>query len=320
MLIRIIPFFSSISSKEMQKRILSHLGVKETQIISPEQFISESIQKGALDQFFLFVGTGGTEKNIATFVEQSSLGPSLVLISYDLSNSLPAAMEARTYLQQQGYSTRIIHGKLEELSSIIQKLEKYLSIREKIAHSRIGIIGVPSDWLIASKVNEEAIKRIWGTDLLQIPMSELLNLKEGSDNRTTSAFSESLIQQATEILIPKEAILNAEAVVNRIEHLVQAWQLDAVTVECFSLVQSTDITSCLALSYLNDKNKVAGCEGDIPSTFTMFLLHLLTQQPVFMANVIHVEEKTNRMTLAHCTVPITMLETFSLTTPFETDK
>jgi L-fucose isomerase-like protein len=86
------------------------------------------------------------------------------------------------------------------------------------------------------------------------------------------------------------------------------------------LLQETDSTACYALSYFNDIGIVAGCEGDIPSVFTMILSKLLTDQPTFMANVTSVNKTGNEAMLAHCTVPLNMTCNYSILSHFESKK
>lgn len=42
-------------------------------------------------------------------------------------------------------------------------------------------------------------------------------------------------------------------------------QLDAITLECFDMVNNHSVTACLALALLNSRGVVAGCEGDLVS-------------------------------------------------------
>ena len=57
-----------------------------------------------------------------------------------------------------------------------------------------------------------------------------------------------------------------------LEHLREVaaeHHLDAVTVRCFDLVTSAYTSGCLALSALNDRGVVAGCEGDVAATMAL---------------------------------------------------
>jgi L-fucose isomerase-like protein len=319
-MIKIIPFFSSIFSTKRQKEILSQFFLEENKIVSPEHYFSDDYSDFQIEPHYIFVGTGGTEKDIANFVKQSKLRTPITLLSYDLHNSLPAAMETRSYLEQEEIKARITHGTLTELASTFQRLNEYNEIKEKLRNCRIGVIGEPSEWLMASQIDKNTVEEKWGIKIVSIPIKELLNVQDTSKPKELDEFSDQFINKATDSDVTTEEVIKAGLVFDRLHQLVTQFQLDAVTVECFSLVQVTDITSCYALSLLNDEGIVAGCEGDIPTTFTMLLLFLLVGKPVFMANVIDVNTKLNTIKMAHCTVPTKIIENYSITTHFETGK
>ncbi|MBW6498916.1 MAG: hypothetical protein K0B09_11035 [Bacteroidales bacterium] len=76
------------------------------------------------------------------------------------------------------------------------------------------------------------------------------------------------------------------------------------------------------MSLTNDQGIVASCEGDLHASFSMLTGQLLTGKPVWMANPSSIDAEKNLLTLAHCTVPFSMLsETGSttLTTHMESD-
>ncbi|MHA2273850.1 MAG: hypothetical protein ACXACI_18525, partial [Candidatus Hodarchaeales archaeon] len=318
--LQILPFFSSISSQQMQQEVLAKLLTEPHQLIRIEQPTSAQFQINPSDQYYLLVGTGGTEQDIIAFVAEAGLSPPITLVSYDLNNSLPAAMEARKALEQAELETRIIHGTLADLTSLFQRLEQFLNVREQLQNSRIGLVGVPSEWLVASQVDDQAIRETWGSEIIAIPISELIEATQQKKPDAPSNIGQRYLSQDTSNEILPEKVVEAEMVTEQLLQLVQTFNLDALTVECFSLVQQTAITSCLALSYLNDQGIIAGCEGDIPSVFTMLLLQLLTGETPWMANVVDVDVKQNRIQLAHCTIATSLLESFSLTTHFETGK
>ena len=92
--------------------------------------------------------------------------------------------------------------------------------------------------------------------------------------------------------------------------------LDALTVECFSLVKNQKVTACLSLSKFNDDETPAGCEGDLVSITGMMLAQTLTGRIPWMANLIKVSYDCARF--AHCTAPTTLLNDFEIDTHYET--
>ncbi len=324
MRIRIIPFFSPLAQNELKISIINQFSESNIQVITPDDFFNQAFKRNQtiLEQHnYIFVGTGGTEELIAQFLSKAKLRPPIILLSYDKNNSLPAAMETRAYLHQNHITSRIIHAPLPQLTERIQEWCEFAEIEKKIRNSRIGIIGKPSSWLIASNVNPFAVQQRWGVTIEEYPLTKIIDkLNDKLSEKYKLALAQ-FIGRAACSDIPEEEIRKAGVVTQALLEFVRNKNLDAVTLECFTLLEKTNITACYALSHLNDLvGLTAGCEGDFPTTFTMMLAKRISQQPVFMANIVDVDIDANSVVFAHCTVPTTILEDYEITTHFESSK
>jgi L-fucose isomerase-like protein len=92
--------------------------------------------------------------------------------------------------------------------------------------------------------------------------------------------------------------------------------LDAIAVECFSLVQERKVTACLALAQLNAEGTVAACEGDLASMAGMMAVKALTGSVPWMANTTRLTDSS--LVLTHCTAPFDLLKDMTLRTHYET--
>ena len=100
-----------------------------------------------------------------------------------------------------------------------------------------------------------------------------------------------------------------------IKKICQEELLDAMTIRCFDIVNACGTTSCLALALLNDEGIVAGCEGDMQTLMSMFLVKRLCGAEAFMANPSQLTDKTTM--LAHCTIPLKMCDDITIRSHFE---
>ncbi len=100
--------------------------------------------------------------------------------------------------------------------------------------------------------------------------------------------------------------------------LIREQKLDALTLECFDMVNDHHVTACLSLALLNSKGFPSGCEGDLVSLAGIMLAKEVTGQIPWMANVASMND--NSVLFAHCTAPLDLLEDFTIDTHFETDK
>jgi L-fucose isomerase-like protein len=307
-----VAFFSPIAGESLVNRILDRLDGVDFVVRSEKDLDAvDSIEKS---RAILFVGTGGTEQLVASFIDRVTL-ESTILLAHTGNNSLPAAMEVRAYLEQHGVDSEIRQVSLDDFGDTVQVFIHYEEVLKDLQDKRIGVIGTPSPWLIASQVNRKAVERKWGIEIVDIPFSKLKTVEPvGEDSLDTLE----IMPNSTKV--KDSELRSAYEIAYSLLALVKKENLDALTLECFRLVETTDVTGCLGLAALNSLGIPAGCEGDIPATFTMLLAKVLTGETSFMANVVEVDKSENTLTLAHCTVPFSLVEDFDFVTHYETDK
>jgi L-fucose isomerase-like protein len=256
---------------------------------------------------------------ITAFLEKSGLSPPIILLSHSQSNSLPAAMEVRTYLQKRGVPSRIVHASFSELLKTVHEWCDFSGVEDRIRDSRLAVIGKPSPWLVASTVSPSGVRKRWGTSIVEVPLDELIDLLGTPASDKTQSAVEEFLRGAVCSDVPEEDVKRAGLVSQAMEELIQRHKLDAVSVECFTLERKAGISGCCALSWLNNlQGMVAGCEGDVPAAFTMMLAKYLTGQPAFLANIADIDESQNSVIAAHCTVPTSIVSSYEITTHFET--
>ena len=315
MSINIIPFFSSVSPEGLSDQVLNEIRQGGVKIFSNDKEIPSD------ESLYIFIGTGGTENDVAKFIETTNNVHKVTILSYDERNSLPASMEIRAYLEKKGIPAKIVHKPLAQLHELLGRWSKYSQIIHHLKGRKLGLVGEPSSWLIASGVNREMVVKKWGLEITDIPIQKLTSnlpeeLEKGFKSRIDGFRTQAQCQNISDDEISKAGI-----VAQRLVDIVGESELAAVTVQCFTLLQETGISGCFALSYLNDvQDLVAGCEGDVPSTFSMLLGKMLTGSSSFMANVASVDVDLNTAVFAHCTVPLSIAEGYEITTHFETGR
>ncbi len=308
----IIPFFSPISPKGVKEEILHEITKTGATIIEPDEFMVQSKE----DRNFILIGTGGTENIVADFLNEVSLTPPISILSYELRNSHPSAMEIRSYLQSRNIEAKIIHAPLNLLVPMICEWIEFADILSRLASITMGLLGEPSSWLIASSVDSTKVKNQWGLSMKKLPLDPLI---DAAKSKETHKHIDSFKNRSSECSPTDEELHKAGSVAEALRRMMREEELNAVTVQCFKLLMETKVSGCYALSYLNnDKELVAGCEGDVPATFTLLLGKLLTGNPGFMSNVTQVEPESNSVVFAHCTLPTSIVQSYQITTHFET--
>lgn len=246
--------------------------------------------------------TGGTEAAFIELVEQGSITmqkPVFILAS-GTSNSLAASLEILSWVQQQCGQGRVLtsadqlqHAEDNLKDKYVVTFSPKMSADDSSGYLRLGVVGEPSDWLIASKVDPEYILSQTGITLVKVPIEEVTSLGEVDPG-----------------------IKGAERIYERLKELVGKYNLQGLTLRCFDLLSTVKNTGCVALSRLNDEGIPAACEGDIPLLLTMVLAKHKYGRTGFQVNPARIQPD-GKMLFAHCTIPLTMTVSHVYDTHFE---
>ncbi len=316
--LQVVLFISPISHSRIKEEIMERAKVLNLCVVSPEEFRKNAFLEQTLESKIvpIFVGTGGTENLIIDFIRYNDIHERVLLITIEDNNSLPAALETRSYLERHGYDVNIIHLSENALNSLQD--ESIKTVLQKIAKARIGVVGNPSSWLVALEVDYQAIAKMWGLELVNYDISSLMARMAARPSEEFTPNYERFLSQARTVNVSSDSVSQAVSFTEVLDRFVRSECLDAVTMECFRLLMETGVSGCHALSYINSTGLTAGCEGDIPSTFTMLLARMITGQDSFMANVVSLDIDQNTVVFAHCTVPTSIVKEYDIMTHFET--
>lgn len=272
---------------------------------------------------FHFVQTGGVENDVIrryrSRAQQGKAGP-MLLIAHPAHNSLPAALEILAQVRQEGGQGRIylLRGSddVQTLAEIGQTAT-CLEAHWKLATDRLGLIGDSSDWLVASSHRAEVIATRLGMKVVPLEVDELrAHMAREPAPADGPEFAAWNLAKAAEG-VTRDAFARTVGVYRGLKKLVEIHRLSAVTVRCFDLVVQDGTTGCLALSRLADEGITAGCEGDMPSVILLRWLWHLTGRAGWMANPSDLDVRKGEILLAHCTVPLGLVEGHQLKTHFE---
>lgn len=319
MVINLITF-ASILQKQATVRSSHETILNELEKYFTVNFVDYRDMHRLTDRDFslIFIATGGVERMVIQHFE--SLPRPTILLADGMQNSLAAALEISTWLRGRGIKSEILHGELSETIKRIFVLHSDFQAQLQLKGMRIGVIGTPASWLIASNADYLLAKRRWGIEYVDIPLERVC---ERYNRTTDDEVGDACAQLAARALACRDAtpedMLKAMRLYHALKAVIREENLSAITLNCFRLVEMTGATGCLALALLNDEGIVAGCEGDLQSVFTMLVVKALTGKPCFMANPSMINARTNEIVLSHCTVGLRQTEQFIIRNHFETE-
>ena len=258
----------------------------------------------------VFVESGGSEVKFVEIFEQ--LEDPIILLSNGKNNSLPASFEIKTYINQHHKTSLLLTGEVEQVAEGIRNASLVFGAIKGLKGANLGVIGKPSDWLIASTVDYELAKEKYGVNLIDIPMLELeIEVKKQAMEEIPHL---STLQKKFK---NKETLDGALYFYSALKRIIKRYDLAGFTLRCFDLLGPYKNTACLAFGLLNEEGITAACEGDVPALLTMHFVRALTNMPSFQTNPSSINFKDNSVLFAHCTLPLNMTSSYTLTTHFE---
>ena len=206
----------------------------------------------------------------------------------------------------------IFHGAARDVAARLGAIVRAGSALSALRGRKVGVIGKPSDWLIASETDHAAAKEKFGLELMDIFMAELL-AEFKKKHKIDCARLHEIKKKGYE---PK-VLAGALNLYESLKALRERYQLSAFTIRCFDLLGAIKNTGCLALALLNGEGVTAGCEGDVPALISMMIINELSGSLSFMANPSSIDSKKSTAIFAHCTMPLNMTLGYELDSHFE---
>ena len=318
MKLNLITFASSLATRESiftdHHELLDAIAEKyEVKYIFPEE-LDDKPADGAT---MVLVGSGGVEEMVKANIDR--LPPYVVLIADGLKNSLAASLEILSWMRLNSRHGRVLHG---PTGFIKQGIDDYAAANEGVARlrgKRVGVIGKPSGWLIASNVDYQTMHERWGVEMVDVPLDEVVTGYEAVAADEVQDITDAFISKAVGVKEPsRDEVVKAMRLYRSVKGIVERYRLDAFTLNCFDLIPTTRTTGCVALALLNQEGIPAGCEGDEQTLLTMLAVQAATGEMTFMANPSRIlDNAAHEMVFAHCTIAPAMTDRYIVRDHYE---
>ena len=305
-MIKVYAIKSILSKKDNlvdQESMNLILGLKDK--ISDEFSFVDNVEELNGDELYLIlVQTGGSEGFFKKDIYPKFNGP-YYLLTYGANNSLAASLEILSFIKNEGKKGEVLHG---DISYIARRIMEIQNIKKEKKH-RLGVFGIPSDWLISSNVDYKKCEEIFNIELIDVKQEEILEAINKHDEKA--------LYDTFKAKFDNKELDKAYKIYLGLKDVVNKYELEGFTLRCFDILDFVKSSSCLALALFNDEGITATCEGDVPSLLTMFILQNKFNSLSFQANPNWINPVKNEITLAHCTLPLKMTKEYNFDTHFE---
>lgn len=262
-----------------------------------------SIQFSDQDPDIIYFLSGGSEQSA---IQELNAEKHYLLLTSGYANAYASATEVKGYCDRKQINATICA--LEQNQDLLKRYIKVQRALNSIKGQKLGLIGSVSNWLVNSDIPKDLLQSKLGIERLDLPWEQLPFWR-------TADTDPEFIEQFGPKYSDQPLIADSSRIYTLLNQTITDQNLDAITVECFSLVKKYHVTGCLALTYLNDHNIPAACEGDIVSGAGLIIAKALTGVIPWMANLAALEDHAF---FAHCTGPTNIMSEYTIDTHFET--
>ena len=303
-----VKYFLSMNSDREKRNQENFAFLDEIGKLADVNFNVENHVEGLPE--IVFIGGGGVEGNFK--IALPSLKDPIIILTSGENNSLAASMEILSYLKKEGRKGTILHGSKTDVAVRLKNIIMAQNAINSIKGMKLGQVGKPSDWLIASDVDAQTLLAKTGMEIVNIDIEELFK-EIKKESYPENQFTEDLKKHKFD----SNELEKALYIYGALYRLKEKYNLRAMTVRCFDLLEPFKNTGCLGLAILNAQGIYGGCEGDMQSLISMAIIGEISKQPVFMCNPSRINSENKDIVLAHCTLPLTMPCKYQLMTHYE---
>jgi len=268
-----------------------------------DELKNEKANKAEFENASVILNSSGGTEALIEFIVVNTSKPVLILAN-SRKNSFASSLEAYAHLKEKYPLQTFYSDANSEIISVVDKFSRSVKAFEQINSAHFCLFGKPSDWLLTSK--DFSGFGSFDTKYTQLDIEELvLKVDKISDGKTKEIINQ-WKSSFSEVLVEDKSLIDSAKVYIALKEIVNQKEIDVLSIRCFDLLKY-NYTACMGLSICNDEGITAGCEGDLPTTFTMSIAQELSGQSIWMANPASVNKENNEITFAHCSVPQSFL-------------
>jgi L-fucose isomerase-like protein len=190
------------------------------------------------------------------------------------------------------------------------------SLRRKLKHSLLGLVGEHPAGMDTCHLDEPQLKELFGTKIHHIELDEVFSraraLPEAQIGQTRAMLDSRLDNLSALEQTPLNGTLS---VYNALKEISMENGLDGLAVRCWpEFFTEMGCAACGAMSMLSDGFDMqaplpCSCEADINGTLTQLILQTLADAPAFGTDIVGVDQAKDQVALWHCGLaPLTMAD------------
>lgn len=189
-------------------------------------------------------------------------------------------------LDEVGLQHKFIYKPLND--DTVEQIKSYVlaaKVKRRLMGARFCQIGGRCLGMYTGVADPSQWRRQFGVEVEHMDQYQLVLMAEKVEPQKVKDFIAKLYTEFSEVEPEKMVLERSARMYHALKRVFTEGRFDFVGVKCqFELVDNY-VAPCIAVSLLNDEGHVTACESDMNAALTMLVLHTLTGQPAFFADV-----------------------------------
>jgi L-arabinose isomerase len=294
--------------EQLHKKAVSALSNAGLQVV-PGREIVDSDDDGARvgheiaskepDAICVLYGTYADDTYATTVLEQSNV-PAIIWGVNDFdSGSIGGAQQLSAVLTEIDQYYKLVFGNVDDGRTIneIVTTARVATARKMLRASRIGVIGYQRiRGQTQAAFDEIELHERIGCRIVGVSMHLFRELMAKVGESQAQEMWPEISRGVKKVSVNGAQIADGVKAYLAMRRIVHDMKLDAVAIEdWFDMIGIPN----LGLSLLNEEGIPAGCESDVHSTLTLYLLKLFTGRPAFHGELLGILEEEDALLVAH---------------------
>lgn len=178
---------------------------------------------------------------------------------------------------------------------------RLIDVMKQMREAKILVIADGETWA-ADQQTVLATRKLFGTQIFRMNSTQLQAYYDTVDVNEARDWQARWMREAQEVVEPTaDEILKSGRMYLALLKAMEAFQADAVTVDCLGLFYSNKLAAypCLAFFQLNNDGLTGVCEADVDSSLTQLLIRYLAGRPAYVSDPV-IDLATDQIIYAHC--------------------
>lgn len=289
--------FESLHSEDIS--IVRHKGFVLTRK-DAEKMIKE-FEEEEVDAVLLYITTWVWAAEFVQALRSTKIP--LILWGEPISRGWPTVGLFVTHgaLSEVGMEHKMIYAKANDNSTIeeLRATIRAAAVTRKLGKSRYGMIGGRSMGMLSSTIDPNQWMSQFGIDVKNIDQYSLVLKAEKASRGEVEKIYRKLKSELGNI--PELDIVTEKSIRVYLgyKEIIEENDLDFAAVKCIFDLSNNYCSACLAVSMFQNEGVPAGCEGDQNGALLTYMFRLLSDVPVFSADIQQILVKERILTMVN---------------------